>query len=177
MSKLKRKPTVTSARAITPAPVTPDNVTSLFTQENVFAMGREYAELSAQIKVMEERRKFLSTQIKNGAEQFGTKDDKGSFYLENDDYVLGRVAKKSFSLNQDKAVSVLERSGLGDVLDVVKVVNEDRLNTAVQEGRIALNTVEGFTDCKISYSVKVDKKETVTAEVEQTQLSAAARKK
>lgn len=180
MPKLKKTKATTPAPApvSAPTPAAGGKVTALFTEQNVFEMGREYAELSAQKKVIEERMKFLSTRIKDGAAKFGVKDDKGSHYLENDTFLLGRVAKKKFSFNQERAVSVLEASGLGDVVDVItlKQVNEDKLTTAVSQGRIAINVVESFTDVETSYAVTVKCKEAMP-EVQTGDLSAAASKK
>lgn len=152
-------------------------VTSIFTVEDIGKMGKEYAEISAQIKQLEERKKSLADKIKSGAEQFGVKDDKGSYYLESDTQVMGKVAKKSFKIDQDKAVETLESMGLGDVVDVVtvKTVNEDKLQKAVSDKRITLDTVQGFTNESVSYSVLVKEKEAVP-EVEQSTLKAARRK-
>lgn len=182
MPKLKKRPAAKVPSAVpapTPASVPAEGkVTSLFTEKDVFEMGREYSELSSQKKRIEERMTFLSTQIKDGAAKFGVKDDKGSHYLENESFLLGRVAKKSFSFNQERAVQTLEASGLGDVVDVitVKQVNEEKLTTAVSQGRIAINVVEGFTDVKTTYAVTVKSKEAMP-EVQTGDLSAAASKK
>lgn len=153
-------------------------VKPIFSANDIAKMGVEYAEISAQIKVLEERKKELSDKIKSGAEQFGVKDDKGSFYLENDNYIMGKVARKSFKINHDKAVATLESMGLGDVVDVVTVstVNEDRLQKAVQDKRISLDTVKEFTDETVSYSVLVKEKEAMP-EVEVSTAKAAKRKK
>ena len=152
-------------------------VTSIFTAEDIGKMGREYADISAQIKQLKERKKSLADKIKSGAEQFGVKDDKGSYYLESDTQVMGKVAKKSFNIDQDKAVETLESMGLGDVVDVVtvKTVNEDKLQKAVSDKRITLDTVQGFTNEFVSYSVLVKEKEAVP-EVEQSTLKVARRK-
>lgn len=155
-----------------------NNVKPLFSAEDIGRMGKEYAEISAQIKQLEERKKALADKIKAGAEQFGVKDDKGSFYLEDENFVMGKVAKKSFKIDQDKAVQTLESMGLGDIVDevIVKTVNEDRLQKAVQEKRITLGEVQEFTKESVSYSVTVKEKE-VLAEVEQTTLKVAKSKK
>ena len=152
-------------------------VKSMFSSEDIGRLSREYSEVSAQIKQLEERKKTLADKIKNGAEQFGVKDDKGSYYLENDSFIMGKVAKKSFKIDQDKAVNTLESMGLGDVVDVVtvKTVNEDRLQKAIAEKRLTLKTVQGFTNESVSYSVLVKEKEAVP-EVEQTTLKAARKK-
>lgn len=178
MAKLTRKKSEAPAPVPVAVPETESKVTSIFTKDNVFAMGQEYAALAAQKKQLEDRLKFLSDQIKKGAEQFGTKDDKGSFYLEDDTLLLGRVAKKSMSFNQERAVDTLERSGLGDVVDVVtvKTVNEEKLTAAVQAGRISLNEVEKFTDTKVTYAVTVKPKEAMP-EVQTGDFAVAARKK
>ena len=151
-------------------------VTPMFTEDNVKSLGRQYADISSQIKALEEQKKALAEKIKQGAEQFGVKDDKGSFYLESEDLMMGKVAKKSFKIDQDKAVKTLESMGIGDVVDevTVRTVNEDRLQQAVSDGRLSLDTVESFTNVSVSYSVLVKEKEAMP-EVEQTTLKSAAK--
>ena len=153
-------------------------VTPMFTEDNVKSLGRQYVDISSQIKALEEQKKALAEKIKQGAEQFGVKDDKGSFYLESEDLMMGKVAKKSFRIDQDKAVKTLESMGIGDVVDevTVRTVNEDRLQQAVSEGRLSLDTVESFTNVSVSYSVMVKEKEAMP-EVEQTTLKSAAKRK
>ena len=153
-------------------------VTPMFTEDNVKSLGRQYADISSQIKALEEQKKALAEKIKQGAEQFGVKDDKGSFYLESEDLMMGKVAKKSFKIDQDKAVKTLESMGIGDVVDevIVRTVNEDRLQQAVSDGRLSLDTVESFTNVSVSYSVMVKEKEAMP-EVEQTTLKSAAKRK
>lgn len=150
---------------------------SLFSADDIGALGKQYAEISAKIKQLEEEKKALADRIKAGAEQFGVKDDKGSFYLENDNYIMGKVAKKSFKIDQELAVKTLESMGLGDVVDevVVKTVNEDRLQIAVNHKRLDLDIVRAFTKESVSYSVSVKEKEALP-EVEQTNLKAARKK-
>ena len=153
------------------------NVTPLFTADDIGKLGKEYAEISAQIKQLEERKKALAEKIKEGAEQFGVKDDKGSFYLENDTVIMGKVAKKSFKIDQDKAITTLKDMDLEDVIDEITtyVVNEDRLQQAVNDKRITLEDVESFTEVKVSYSVSVKEKEEMP-EVEVSSVKAARRK-
>lgn len=150
----------------------------MFSADDICKLGEEYVTISAQIKKLEEQKKALAEKIKEGAEKYGVKDDKGSFYLESDNIILGKVARKSFSVDQEKAVANLQARGLGDVLDeiVTVVVNEDRLQQAVQDKRLTLDEVEEFTNSKVSYSVLVKEKEEVP-EVEQTNLKAARKKK
>lgn len=152
-------------------------VSVLFSKDEVLAMAQEYSDISAQIKTLEARKKALSDKIKQGAETYGIKDDKGSYYLEDEHFICGKVAKKSLKINQEKAVAVLEERGLSDVVDVVtvKTVNEDKLSNAVSAGRISLNDVEDFTDSSTSYSVSVKVKEEAP-EVQQSNLQAAKKK-
>lgn len=152
-------------------------VVPMLSVDDIGKLGKEYADISAQIKVLEEKKKNLADKIKDGAEKYGVKDDKGSYYLENDSHILGKVARKSFKIDQDKAVSMLQAMGIGDVVDVVttNVVNEERLQRAVQDGRISLDTVEEFTKSSVSYSVLVKEKE-VLSEVDQTTLKVAKKK-
>ena len=153
-------------------------VAPMFSAKDILEMVREYSDLSAQIKKLDERKKILSEKIKQGSEQFGVKDDKGSYYLEDESIITGKQAKKSISINQDKAVEVLESMGLGDVIDIVsvKTVNEDRLEKALAGKRLTADTIEGFTDKKVTYSVLVKEKEEVP-EVEQSTLKVAKNKK
>ena len=153
-------------------------VTPMFTEDNVKSLGSQYADISSQIKALTEQKTALAEKIKQGAEQFGVKDDKGSFYLESEDLMMGKVAKKSFKIDQDKAVKTLESMGIGDVVDevTVRTVNEDRLQQAVSDGRLSLDTVESFTNVSVSYSVLVKEKEAMP-EVEQTTLKSAAKHK
>ena len=152
-------------------------VVPMLSEDDIAKLGREYADISAQIKVLEEKKKQLAEKIKEGAEQFGVKDDKGSYYLENENHILGKVARKSFKIDQDKAVNMLQAMGVGDVVDVVttNVVNEERLERAVQEGRVSFETVEEFTKSTVSYSVLVKEKE-VLSDVDQTTLKVAKKK-
>lgn len=156
---------------------TEKKITPMFSEKDIAKMAEEYSEISAQIKELSERKSMLSDKIKQGAESFGVKDDKGSYYLESDRFIMGKVASKSFSINQDKAVKVLESMGLGDVVDVVivKTVNDKKLESAVLDKRISLDEVNKFTNTSITYKVSVKPKEEM-AEVEQSTLKVAKRK-
>lgn len=152
-----------------------------FSKEGYFNLAEEYKDLSAKIKSLDERKKQLSALLKEGAQKYGVEDDKGSFYLENDSFLIGRVAKRSFKLDQDKAVSMLEEMGLEDIVDVIttKVVNEDRLNEAVAQGKLTLDDVEQFTNVTTSFMVDVRPKENPDdmKSVEVSAIKMAARRK
>lgn len=148
------------------------------TESDIGRYAEEYADISKQIKVLEDRKKLLAAKIKEGAVKFGTKDDKGSSYFEVNGFVTGNVSKVSMSLNQEKGVEFLEKRGLGDLVDekVVKTINEERLEKAVGEKRLTLEEVDSFTDRKTSYQVSVKTVEEMP-EVEQSDLALAAKKK
>ena len=152
-------------------------VTSMFTAKDYEKMAKEYDEISSQIKVLEARKKSLADQIKIGAETLGVKDDKGSYYLETSTFIVGRVAKKSLSINQEKGVEVLKKHKLNKCVEVItkEVVNEDALSKAVSNGEISLDEVQTFTEEKVTYQVSVKAKEEM-AEIEQSNLSVAKRK-
>lgn len=150
----------------------------IITKNDLVSMAEEYAEISEQIKVLDKRKKELADKIKANSEKFGTKDDKGSYYFESDEYVTGKVSKKSFSINQGRAKEKLTELGLWDELKKVvttETLDEELLEKYVSEGKVSLNTVESFTDVKESFSVSVVKKEEVP-EVQQTTLKAARKK-
>lgn len=152
--------------------------TPVITKDEVGLMAKEYSEISKQIKVLEDRKKLLATQIKEGAVKYGTPDDKGSSYLEVNGFIAGNVCKMSMSLDHDKGVEYLEKKGLGDIVDVmqVKTINEEKLEKAVGEKRLSLADVESFTNKKQSYQVSVKPIEEMP-EVEQSNLSLAAKRK
>ena len=153
-------------------------VTPMYTEDDARRMSEEYLEISEQIKNLEGRKKELSERIKDCAVHYGVQDDKGSYFCETDTCVYGRVAKKSVKLDQKKAQETLVAMGREDLIDkvVTLVVNEDRLEKAIQNGDISIKTVEGFTSINTSYSVSVKKAE-VAEEVVQTTFKKASRKK
>lgn len=150
-------------------------VTPVFTEEEAFKLSKEYSDLSAQIKLMEEKKKFLADKLKVCAEKYGVKDDKGSYYLESDNFIVGKVARKSIKLDNDLAVSSLEALGLGDVIDFVKTVNEEKLEKAISESRLSIEDVKSFTKETVSYSVLVKEKQEMP-EVDVSEVSVAKKK-
>lgn len=147
-------------------------------KEEVFKLSAEYSDISDQIKSLDARKKELAERIKQYAEEYGVKDDKGSFFLENDEYIAGKVARKTMRINEALAVDTLESLGMGDLIDecIVRTVNEDRLSSAVAEGRLSLDVVESFTDVTTTYSVSVKEKESMPS-VEQSSFKSAAKRK
>ena len=154
------------------------NTKGIITKHDLSAMAKEYAEISEQIKVLDKRKKELAEKIKDNSEKFGTKNDKGSYYFESDEFITGKVSNKSFNVNLEKAKEVLTGFGLWDELKKVvttETLNEELLEQYVAEGKVSLNTVESFTDVKETFSVSVTKKEALP-EVQQSTLKAARKK-
>lgn len=155
----------------------PSKTTPMFTEDDYNKMAIDYDSTSASIKELDKKKKSLAEQLKLGAESLGVKDDKGSFYLDCDNYVIGKVAKKSMSINQEDAVAYLKEAGLLECITTktLETVNEQALEQAIADGKISFREVEDFTTLKTSYSVSVKKKEEMPA-VEQSNLSVASKK-
>ena len=151
-------------------------VAPVFKEEDIPKMCREYSEISAQIKLLEEQKKSLADKIKSCVESFGVKNDKGSFYYESEDFTAGKVARKSVKIDNEVAVPYLESNNLGDVIDLLKVVNESKLEKALGDGRISIEDIKSFTKETVSYSVSVVENEDVTAEVSKSHLNVARKK-
>ena len=154
-------------------------ITKIFSAKDYESMANEYSDLSAQIKALEVKKKELAEKLKQGAEEVGTKDDNGSFYIDGSNYIIGKIAKKSMSINSQKAIPVLKSKKLyKDCVDVVTVesVNVDKLSMLVDLGKIKLSEVENFTDTKVTYAVSVTKKEELP-EVELSTFKSVAKRK
>lgn len=136
----------------------------------------EYDNLREQKKTIEERMKFLADQIKANAERVGVKDDKGSFYAEDEQFVYGKQCKKSVSFNQEKAISYFKDHGYTDCIETVEVINEDAVEGRINTGDISFEDLEEITNTKVSYAIDIKKKEEMPV-VEQTEVSMAASKK
>lgn len=140
-------------------------------------MAKQYAELSSQIKLLEESKKELSTAIKEASEELGVKDSKGSFFCDTSEYITGKVAKKSVTLNESLAIPFLKGKGLNNCIETVTLekVNEKCLSNAVSEGKITQKEFESLCNIKTTYSVSVQKKEEMP-EVDVTHCVAASKK-
>lgn len=136
----------------------------------------EYDSLRERKKTIEERMKKLADQIKDYAEKNGVKDDKGSFYAQNESFIYGKQCKKSVSFDKEKAISYLKEQGFDDCIDTVEVIVEAAVEERINTGDISYEDLEGITTTKVSYAVDIKKKEEMP-EVQQTTVSLAASKK
>ena len=136
----------------------------------------EYDSLREQKKKIEDRMKYLADQIKANAEKVGVKDDKGSFYAEDEQFIYGKQCKKSVSFNQEKALSYFRDHGYDDCIATVEVINEEAVESRINTGDISLEDLEDITTTKVSYAIDLKRKEEMP-EVEQTEVPIAASKK
>ena len=140
------------------------------------AMLSEYDSLREQKKKIEDRMKYLADQIKANAEKVGVKDDKGSFYAEDEQFIYGKQGKKSVSFNQEKALSYFRDHGDDDCITTVEVINEEAVESRINTGDISFEDLEDITTTKVSYAIDLKRKEEMS-EVEQTEVPIAASKK
>lgn len=136
----------------------------------------EYYSLREQKKTIEDHMKYLADQIKANAEKVGVKDDKGSFYAEDEQYVYGKQCKKSVSFDKDKAIAYFKNHGYDECIDTVEVINEEAVEGRINTGEISFEDLEAITTTKVTYAIDIKKKEDMP-EVEQTELAMAASKK
>lgn len=140
------------------------------------AMLSEYDSLREQKKKIEDRMKYLADQIKANAEKVGVKDDKGSFYAEDEQFIYGKQCKKSVSFNQEKALSYFRDRGYDDCITTVEVINEEAVESRINTGDISFEDLEDITTTKVSYAIDLKRKEEMS-EVEQIEVPVAASKK
>ena len=132
----------------------------------------EYASLREQQGLIKKRMDTLATEIKDYALKNGSKDDKGSCYLENDSFTFGAMAKTSINLNQEEAIAFLKGRKFTDAIKVVTMesVDEQKLEEHINNGDIDSADLEAMTTCKTTFSVSVLKKEVMP----EVQVSAVA---
>ena len=128
----------------------------------------EYDKLRVQKKQIEDRMKVLADEIKSYASLNGTKDDKGSYYAENEKYNFGSQCKKSIKLNEDRVLKYFKADkNLASHIQTKEYVSEDTVEALSADGTISYEDLEALCDTKVTYSISVVKKEEVTAEVEE----------
>ena len=136
------------------------------------AMVAEYNELRVREKTIAERKKVLSEAIKNFVKENGTKDSKGSYYSENENFTYGAMCKKSIKFDTDKAVDFFESINHKECIDYVPTVNEDAVEQLVADGVIDTAALETITKTTTTYSVDVRAKE----EMPEVEVAAASKK-
>lgn len=140
-------------------------------------MVEEYQALKVQEKSISDRKKVLADSIKAFAVENGTKDDKGSFYSENDRFIFGASCRKSVSIDDAKAMELFyaREEVLGDCFDLKPVIVEEAIERHLSLGDITLKEIESITNVSVSMAIDVREKEEV-AVVEQTSFVASKKK-
>lgn len=136
----------------------------------------EYYSLREQKKTIEDRMKTLADQIKANAEKVGVKDDKGSYYAEDEHYTYGKQCKKTVSFDKEKAIDFLKNHGYTECIDTVEVINEDAVENRINTGEISYEDLESITNTKVTYAIDIKKKEDMPV-VEEKEVALAASKK
>lgn len=126
---------------------------------------REYVSCREQKKALEERMKTLSEEIKNYAMSNAKKNDKGSYYLQDDTYTYGMSNRKSVKLDTDKALDFVKKNGFNNAIIVREEIDEDVISALVASGDITPEELEALTTVKETMSVYVGKNEDVSAEI------------
>jgi hypothetical protein len=155
---------------------TESNVVSFNYVSSMEEQAREYNELRKQKSIIEKKMKELSDNLKNLAEQYGTQDNNGSYYLSSEKFQVGKQAKKSISFNEPVAIAYLKGRKLADAIYSVEKVNEDVVESYVSDGTIPISDLEGITNTKVSYAVIVKEVEEMP-DVQVTGVANAASKK
>ena len=135
----------------------------------------EYSFLRSQAKTIKSRMDALAKEIKSYAEKCGVKDDKGSFYCENDRFIFGNQARKSVSLKQEETLSFLKENGYTEAIKVVETVDESVFERLMSEGKISFEDVESLTNVKVTYAIDIKEKEEMP-EAESFDVAAKRRK-
>lgn len=121
---------------------------------------REYNELRKQKSLIEKRMKELGDSIKKYSMEHGVKDQNGSHYVQESNFVYGSVSRKTIKLNQEKAKNHFNSIGLlQDVIETKYEVSEDKINELLTAGTITEDDIEAIMDVKTSYSLAVTEQE------------------
>ena len=147
-----------------------------FPQQSIYDKVNEYYELREKSKTIKSRMDVLAKEIKEYASTNGVKDDKGSSYCENKDFMFGQQCKKSVSFIKDKAIEFFKIHGLHNAVKITEVIDEDEVEKYINEGSISFEDLESITETKVTYAIDLKKKEEMPV-VEETTVAVAASKK
>ena len=132
---------------------------------------RQYDALRAQSKKISAEMTRLADIIKKYAEAEGVKDDKGSYYCEDDHFIFGNQAKKSVKFKDEIAIPFLKDKGLDEAVKTIEVIDDSAVEKYVKKGSITFEEFESMTETKTVYAVIVKPKEEITEEVYQSEIS------
>lgn len=138
----------------------------------------EYLSLRNQQNLIKKRMAELSAELKDYAESVGSKSETGSFYTENDRFILGKQAKKSVTFDKEKSIDFFKKRGFNSCIKIVEDIDESAVEDLVTKGDISYSDLEGITKTSVTYALDLKEKEVVTEEVSKSTFtsSAASRK-
>lgn len=139
-------------------------------------MVAEYNELKIKEKQIKDRKAVLSDAIKTYSLANGAKDDKGSFYVDSDNFTYGAMCKKSVKFNIDKAVEFFQSKGLDDCVTLSPQIVESAVEKHLDNGDITVHDLEEITNTSVSYAVSVKAKDEIVEEVQQYSVAASKKK-
>lgn len=137
---------------------------------------KQYASLRSQAGLIVDQMKILAEEIKDYAEKYGTKDDKGSFYSQTNEYLFGKQAKKSVSFDKEKAIAFLKRHKFSQAIRTIEEIDNKVVESLVEQQKISFADLESITTTKTYYAINVTKLEELK-DVEQHNVPLAAKKK
>lgn len=144
-------------------------------QQSIDDKVQEYYRLREESKIIKSRMDSLAKDIKAYASVNGVKDDKGSFYCDNEEFMFGQQCKKSVSFVEDKAIEFFKTHGLFDAVKTAEVIDESAVEKYIDEGKISFEDLESITNTKVTYAIDLKKKEEMPV-VEEITVVAASRK-
>lgn len=121
----------------------------------------EYQVVRDQVDELEKRKKSLRDSLMDTIKSAGEPDDQGHLWLElgadvNGVSALQAERRVSQSLNEERALEVLERLGLTEECTrTVRVVDEDAVLAAKYEDRIAEDDIDEMFDHRIVWALKL----------------------
>ena len=136
----------------------------------------EYDKLMQEERVLKKRKTELAGIIKAYAVMNGSKDDKGSYYCENDNYVFGRQSSTSV-VERSNIIDVLESKGLNSCIDTVKVVNRSMLDKLHDEGAITNADLEEMFEVRENPPRVFVRAKEVAEDMPEVKVTRVARKK
>lgn len=136
---------------------------------------KEYDMLREQKKTIDSRMNYLSTLIKENAEENGVTSDNGSYFVDTPEFVYGKVARTSISLNDEKALEFVKKNRYMECVVMKETLDLKAFSERISTGDITSEDVEKLSVKSVSYAVDVKKKSELP-EVQETILKEAKRK-
>lgn len=137
---------------------------------------QEYHDLKTRKAQIDKRMKEVTKDIKDYLSKNVQADAKGNRYLEDDKFTFGTMARKSITLDQDKARVYFAQQGLlDDVLEVQTFVSEEKIAKLVMDGKITEEDVQALANVKTTYAIDI--KEKKVEEIVDVEVASSPKKK